>query len=367
MTCRFSVTHAGTAEGAQPAAHQQTPGQRAPATQQRDRTPGAIAALTPVLGSKPAQQADALPDSPEALPVTARTPGSTTPATQPAAVVPAADAASPDAAPATQSGAEEEEPARAAEGPKRLLLVFDDRPYTLRAEHIIGLTVPDELAGDNHSLSNRALCADEPLTCTGARNDAVGCVAEQFSSARTAAGLSITAVPCTAQERLQVGVLTAHVCLAVRPASHATTDPEAARGLDLAALSRWERLFACTRNSCLPASSCLARTDSASLLRKQGLQHGGGIDCSQLQCRLVELVVEARRSLPPSRGASADTGGLAGNVALSSGTHGQTQCPLRPGHILCALCRVVMRWSNVIHLLAVHCLLKKPPPHAQRR
>ena len=73
------------------------------------------------------------------------------------------DAASPDAAPATQSGAEEEEPARAAEGPKRLLLVFDDRPYTLRAEHIIGLTVPDELAGDNHSLSNRALCGGRAL------------------------------------------------------------------------------------------------------------------------------------------------------------------------------------------------------------
>ena len=63
---------------------------------------------------------------------------------------------------------------------------------------------------------------------------------------------------------------------------------------------------------------------------KQGLQHGGGIDCSQLQCRLVELVVEARRSLPPSRGASADTGGLAGNIALSSGTHGQNPMSLAP-------------------------------------
>ena len=120
--------------------------QRASTTQQRNRTPGAIAALTPVLGTKPAQQPDPLPDSPEALPVTARTPGSSTPATQPANTS-AAEARSPEA-PATQSGAEEE-PMMAAERPQRLLLVFDGRPYVLHAKDVIGLAVPDTLAGDH--------------------------------------------------------------------------------------------------------------------------------------------------------------------------------------------------------------------------
>ncbi len=150
--CYFGRARAGVPQQAPPAEQHQTPVQRPPATQQRNRTPGAIAALTPLLGSKPAQQPAVLPDSPEALPVTVRTPGSGTPgsgtpATQPAENILAAEGASPEAT-VTQTDAQEE-PTMIAKRPQQLLLVFDGRPHVLRAEGVIGLAMPDTLAGDH--------------------------------------------------------------------------------------------------------------------------------------------------------------------------------------------------------------------------
>ncbi len=239
LTSVTSGARAGVAQEALPIEQHQTPVQRLPITQQTNRTPGAIAALTPVLGSRPAQQPDApgrwAPDSPEALPVTARTPASSTPATQPAASIPAAEGASPEA-PATQPGAEEE-PALTAEASQRLLLVFDGRPYVLRAEDVIGLAMPDTLTGEQPSERLKALRSRISALHTSLC-DATCCAAEQFSSECSAMELSFAAVPCAAEERPQVAILTAHVCLAARPSSHATTEPEAARSLDTAALSR---------------------------------------------------------------------------------------------------------------------------------
>ena len=108
------------------------------------------------MGAKPARPDAPLPDSPEALPFTARTPESSTPPmTRPAAAVLAVvDAASPEE-PATQSSAGEEA-TMAAEGLKQLLLVIDGRPYTLLAENVMGLVIPDVLAGEQKPLESCA-------------------------------------------------------------------------------------------------------------------------------------------------------------------------------------------------------------------
>ena len=108
---------------------------------QRDQTPGAIPALTPVAGvSVPAL--GALTDSPEALPVTAA-PANGALAADAGGIVAAADAASPaagDLRPDTEDPCGEG-------GPFQLKLVFDGMPYWLHTTAVDGLALPDAVAG----------------------------------------------------------------------------------------------------------------------------------------------------------------------------------------------------------------------------
>ena len=99
-----------------------------------------------------ASLADALLDSPEALPVSA-TPASGVAAAEPGATVAAADAASP----ADRDLALDVEHLDGEVGPLRLRLVFDGRLYWLLAAAVDGLVLPEAVAGACSSIVLHAL------------------------------------------------------------------------------------------------------------------------------------------------------------------------------------------------------------------
>ena len=147
---------------------------------------------------------------------------------------------------------------------------------------------------------------------------------------------------------MQVELLTAHVSLAVRPASHATTDHDVARGLDLAALSRCAiNTIACDpfglRHPCLAChGGCRVFTQ-----RSDHLELGDGRLSPHLGSRLVELVIEARRAHPSDVDRQADIGGLADNTASANSARGQPYIASADQRIALATRGVLMRLSNV--------------------
>ena len=131
------------------AAHCQAPLQSPPQQQllhafapdQRDQTPGAIPALTPLAGVTP-PPSHSLSDSPEELPVTAA-PASGDQAASLGAPVAAADAATPAPSPVQPDRIDDS----GSDGRLGLLFVFDGRPYWLRSAAITGIALPDTVAG----------------------------------------------------------------------------------------------------------------------------------------------------------------------------------------------------------------------------